>query len=143
MSETKTVPSIPLLELGPSTQLLVPAERSLDDLTAQIRHSHNEAIAAVARGAWYAIQAGKALIAAKAMLKAQRLTGMWQDYIAVQCQMPLRTAQHYMYLAKHEEKLRQLVGPDAQGTAFLSQAQALKLLGAAKKKRKRAVRAVR
>ena len=75
------------------------------------------------------------------MLKAQRLTGMWQDYIAVQCQMPLRTAQHY--LAKHEEKLRQLVGPDAQGTAFLSQAQALKLLGAAKKKRKRAVRAVR
>lgn len=141
MSETKTVPSIPLLELGPSTQLPVPAERSLDDLTAQIRHSHNEAIAAVARGAWYAIQAGKALIAAKAMLKAQRLTGMWQDYIAVQCQMPLRTAQHY--LAKHEEKLRQLVGPDAQGTAFLSQAQALKLLGAAKKKRKRAVRAVR
>ena len=66
-----------------------------------------------------------------------------QDYIAVECRMPLRTAQHYMYLAKHEEKLRQLVGPDAQGTAFLSQAQALKLLGAAKKKRKRAVRAVR
>ena len=35
MSETKTVPSIPLLELGPSTQLPVPAERSLDDLTAK------------------------------------------------------------------------------------------------------------
>src|ERR1035437_1330925 len=109
-----------------------PPAPSLDDLTAIIQHSHREAINAVARGAWYAIQAGHALTRAKDVLKAQRLTGMWQDYVAVECQMPLRTAQHYMYLAKHEDKLRQLLAPDAQGNAFISQAQALKLLGVAK-----------
>lgn len=135
-TRSRTVPPIPLLA-QPQLPVPVPAERSLDDLTAQIRLAHNEAIAAVARGAWYAIQAGKALIAAKAMLKAQRLTGMWEEYIVVQCQMPPRTAQHYMHMAKHEDKLRQLVGPEAQGIAFISQAQALKLLGAAKKKRRR------
>jgi hypothetical protein len=141
MSETKTAPA-PVLELTPTpAQVLAPPAPSLSDLTVIIQHAHHEATNAVARGAWYAIQAGHALARAKNLLKTQRLAGMWQDYIAVECRMPLRTAQHYMYLAKHEAKLRQLVGPDAQGTAFLSQAQALKLLGAAKKKRKRAVRA--
>jgi len=140
MTQTKT--AVPLVfELVPApAQAVAPPTPSLDDLTAMIRHSHREAINAVARGAWYAIQAGHALIRAKAELKAQRLTGMWEDYVAVQCQMPMRTAQHYMYLAKHEDKLRQLVAPDAQGDAFISQAQALKLLGAAKKKRRRAAR---
>jgi hypothetical protein len=141
MTQTKTAaPAV--FELVPTQALaLASPAPSLDDLTATIQHSHREAIAAVARGAWFAIQAGHALIAAKAMLKAQRLTGMWEEYVAVQCHMPLRTAQHYMYLAKHEDKLRQLVAPDAQGNAFISQAQALKLLGAARAKRRRPARA--
>ena len=136
---TKTETAAPLVfELLPApAQAVAPPTSSLDDLTAMIRHSHREAISAVARGAWYAIQAGHALTRAKAELKAQRLTGMWEDYVAVQCQMPIRTAQHYMYMAKHEDKLRQLVAPDAQGNAFISQAQAIKLLGAVKKKKRK------
>lgn len=81
MTQTKT--AVPLVfELVPApAQAVAPPTPSLDDLTAMIRHSHREAINAVARGAWYAIQAGHALTRAKAELKAQRLSARYSTEI--------------------------------------------------------------
>ena len=121
-----------------TAQCLAPAERSLPELTAEIHLRHGEVMRALAYGAASAIAAGKALVAAKALLKKQRGHGLWQDYIAIECRLGMRTAQIYMYLAKHEDKLAQLVASKAQGNSFLSQGEALKLLGVARKKRRRA-----
>jgi hypothetical protein len=49
----------------------------------------------------------------------------------------MRTVQIYMYLARHEDKLRQLLAVKTQSNSFLSQGEALKLLGVARKKRRR------
>ena len=121
-----------------TAQSLTPAERSLPELTAEIHLRHGEVMRALAYGAASAIAAGKALAAAKALLKKHRGHGLWQDYIAVECRLGMRTAQIYMYLAKHEDQLRQLVAAKAQGSSFLSQGEALKLLGVARKKHRRA-----
>jgi hypothetical protein len=118
-------------------QLLAPDQRSLPELTAEIQKAHCEVIGALAYGAAAAIRAGHALMAAKALLKKQRGHGLWQDYVAIECRLGTRTAQIYMYLAKHENKLKQLLAAKAQTNSFLSQGEALKLLSVARKKRRR------
>src|SRR5262249_46423791 len=103
----------------------------------EIQRAHGEVINALASGTSAAITAGKALLAVKSLLKRQRGHGSWQDYIANEGRLGIRTAQIYMYLAKHKDQLRQLDAPQTQGNSFLARNEALKLLGVARKKRSR------
>lgn len=120
-----------------SPVLFTPGERSLPELTTEIQKAHGEVMSALASGAAAAIRAGKALRTAKAVLKKQGGHGHWQDYIAIECRLNPRTAQIYMYLAKHEDKLRQLLAAKPQSNAVLSQGEALRLLSVARKKQRR------
>jgi hypothetical protein len=117
--------------------ILPPGEKSVPELTQEIQKAHGDVMNALAAGASAAIAAGKALLAAKALLKKQGGHGCWQDYVAADCRLGIRTAQIYMYLAKHEDLLKQLVAAKTQPNAFLTQNEALKLLSIARKKRKR------
>lgn len=121
--------------IAPSTAL-VPVQ-TLDALAASIRDAHSEAIHGLRAGAAAAIRAGKGLIAAKDQLKRQCGHGHWEDYVALECRLSMRTAQTYMNLARRERELDQLLDAKAQGTAFLTQAQALKVLGSSAVKKKR------
>src|SRR5262245_10343385 len=122
---------------APAVQVFPPSQRSLPELAGEIMKAHADVMSALGYGAAAAIRAGKALLDAKALLKKQRGHGLWQDYIAVECRLGMRTAQIYMYLAKHEDQLRQLLAVKTNGTAILSKGQALRLLSAARKKRRR------
>jgi hypothetical protein len=119
--------------------VLAPGQRSLPELTREIQGAHSEVMKNLAHGAAAAIAAGKALLGAKALLKRQRGHGSWQDYIAVECHLGVRTAQIYMHLARNEDKLKQLLAAKTQSGSFLSQGEALKLLSVANKKRRRAI----
>jgi Protein of unknown function (DUF3102) len=120
------------LEITPPSQ----PTKSLPDLTIEIQKAHGKVIQALASGAAAAIEAGEALLQAKALLKAQKGHGSWEDFIALECRLRVRTAQIYMYLAKNKSLLGQLLSANPQAHAVLSQTQALKLLGSARKKRK-------
>jgi hypothetical protein len=124
--------------MPPAMQALPPGQSSLPELTGEIMKAHADVMGALGYGAAAAIRAGHALKAAKDLLKKQRGHGLWQDYVAVECRLGLRTAQIYMYLAKHEDQLRQLLAVKTNGNTFLSQGQALRLLSVARKKRRRA-----
>lgn len=117
-------------------QVLAPGQRSLPELTAEVQRAHGEVMSALANGAEAAIAAGRALMAAKAMLRKEQGHGYFEHYIALECRLGMRTAQIYMYLARNETKLRQLLAAKTQGTAYLSQGAALKLLSVGQKKRK-------
>src|SRR5262245_31903374 len=123
MTETKTTPQTVVLELVTAAQLPVPVptEPSLSDLTARIRAGHSDAEAAVPYGADAYIRAGHALIAAKKQLHDQRGHGHWQDYVAFECGLTMRVAQRYMYLAKREDKLREILAEKRLGKSYLSQ----------------------
>ncbi len=121
---------------------LVPTEtskRSLADLSVEIQRAHGDAIGGLRTGAAAAIRAGKALAEAKKKVPH----GFWEDYVALECRLSKRTAQTYMSLARREGELDQLLDGKAPETAFLTQAQALKLLGSAatRKKQKRSLKA--
>jgi hypothetical protein len=105
----------------------------LDVLAPQIRSANAKAIVGFAEGTEAAILAGKLLIEAKAACPH----GLWQDYVAVECRLGLRTAQLYMKLAKQEPQLRQLLAAKTKGASFLSQAEALRLLSVAQQKRRK------
>jgi len=121
--------TVPSRELVPTT----PPPPTLDELTAQIRSAHAEAIGAFAAGAEAAIKAGKALLAAK----AARPHGRWLDYVAVDCGLSPSTAQVYMKLARHEPQLRELLAVNSRGSGYLSQAEALRLLSVAHRSRRK------
>ena len=131
--------------LGAAVSLTTPAPISkgelvvvptLASLAADIRKAHHECMEALTDSLRAAIDAGKGLIALKAELRKQKGHGLWQDYVAIECGLSIRTAQNYMHLAKHEASLVPFLSGNAQGSAF-SQAQALKFLGEERKKRKR------
>jgi DUF3102 family protein len=126
----------PLLVPAPTATGPTPPIKSLSDLTTEIHRAHGRVIQALATGAASAIEAGEALLQAKALLKTQKGHGSWEDYIALECRLVARTAQIYMFLAKNKGLLAQLLSANPQGHAVLSQTQALKLLGSARKKRK-------
>ena len=117
--------------------LVPPATPTLSDLTEEIRHAHAEAIAALSIGAASMIRCGKALIAAKNVVKH----GEWADYVGLECRLSLRTVQTYMFLAKHEDELQQLLKANPRESAYLTQAQALRFLSAAHKEKRRRKRA--
>jgi hypothetical protein len=89
------------------------------------------------RGAFIAIAIGKSLLAAKALLRKEHGHAAWLDYLGLECRLGMRTAQIYMFLAKHEALLNQLLATNLQNSAFLSQNQALKLLSVARAKRRK------
>jgi hypothetical protein len=128
-----------------ATETIPPAARpavspvTLADLTVEIQKAHSDVMNALGAGAAAAIRAGNALLHAKALHKKQKGHGSWQDYIAVECRLGVRTAQIYMFLAKHEDQLYQLLMAKPNANSVLTQGAALKLLGAARKNRKRRV----
>jgi hypothetical protein len=109
-------------------QPVSPEGRSLDQLTGDIKDAHQQVLGALRYGAIAAIAAGKSLIIAKKLCGH----GNWLDYIGLECRLSERTAQVYVYLARHEAMLSQLLNLNPQNSASLSQSQALKLLDAAK-----------
>ena len=113
-----------------------PPTKCLPDLTPEIHRAHGRVMQALASDCAAAIEAGDALLNAKTWLKAQKGHGSWEDYIALECRICVKTAQTYMYLAKNKSLLSQLLSANPQTSAVLSQNQALKLLGSARKKRK-------
>ena len=115
---------------------LVPTVSNADSLAvlaAEIQRAHGETIGGLRTGAAAAIRAGKALNAAKKKMPH----GFWEDYVALECRLSMRTAQTYMNLARREGELDQLLEAKAPATAFLTQAQALKFLGSSAVKKKR------
>lgn len=74
---------------------------SLTDLAARIREEHEATSAFLRHGLEHAIAAGKLLIEAKAQLKH----GEWLPWLCECCQVPERTASHYMRLARHTAEI--------------------------------------
>ncbi len=118
-----------------STSLVpVSSETSLADLASNVRQAHDEVIGGLRVGAASAIRAGKALNTAKETVKRECGHGFWEDYVALECRLSMRTAQNYMKLARQEAVLDQLLRTNAQGSAFMTQAHALKFLSSAAEK---------
>jgi hypothetical protein len=116
--------------------VLVPASPppTLEERAIQIRKAHIDVAAAILTAVERALDAGLQLSAAKADVGH----GRFETYVA-RCGISMRTAQNYMRLARHETKVRELVTEKAQGNAYLTMPEALKLVAGldAKKKPKR------
>jgi hypothetical protein len=110
-----------------------PEGRTLDQLTGDIKDAHHQVQVPLRYGAQAAIAGGKSLASAKKKVGH----GNWLDYINLECRLSERTAQVYMYLARHEATLSQPLNLNPQNSASLSQSQALKLLGSARKAKTR------
>lgn len=119
--------------IAPETSTAIVPVRTLDDITADIRRSHSEAMKGLSVAAAAAIRTGEYLLEAKKLVKH----GEWQDRVVFDCGLKLSTAQMYMKLAAHKDQLSQLVAANPQTSVGLSQAQALKFLSSAQQKRKR------
>jgi len=101
-----------------ATDLVVIRPTRLDELRAEIDCQHAAAVAAFRTSVDHAIRAGELLLEAKTIVGH----GHWLDWLAANFPASLRTAQDYMYLAKHPE--------DARRVAHLGIGQALKALRA-------------
>ena len=80
------------------------AVRSLADLAARIKAEHEATGLAVKRGLEHSIAAGNLLIEAKKQLAH----GAWLPWLRDCCQVPERTARHYMRLARHGPELSKI-----------------------------------
>jgi hypothetical protein len=118
-------------------QVLPPGQLSLSELATKIQRHHAEVMKALGYGCAEAIAAGDALIAAKKQLKDQHGHGSWQDYLAIELHLGLRTAQLYMLLARNKDKLQQLLAAKNANGSFLTQKEALKFLSVGRKNRRR------
>lgn len=120
---------------------VVPPERlTLSELTTAIKQHHVEVMKGLSHSCTHAIAAGEKLILSKDMLRKMYGHGNWQDHVTISLSMPMRTAQVYMLLARHKDKLLQLIAEKAQNTAFLSQQDALKFIRYMGGRRKRKLR---
>jgi hypothetical protein len=88
---------------------------SLADLAARIRAEHEGVAGAMKRGLDHAIAAGKLLLEAKAQLAH----GQWLPWLAEHCQVPERTAQLYMRLARHAPEIRNVADLTVRGAIEL------------------------
>lgn len=75
---------------------------TLDELAGRIRDAHREAQGAFARALDRAMTAGELLIEAKSSLGH----GAWLPWLRDACDIPERTAQAYMRLARNREQLK-------------------------------------
>jgi hypothetical protein len=73
----------------------------LAELAARIKAEHEVIAAALRTSVTRAITAGELLIEAKAQLKH----GQWLPWLRDHCQIPERTASHYMRLARHKDEI--------------------------------------
>jgi len=73
----------------------------LRDLAQRIAVEHNAVAVALRSALGHAIAAGELLIEAKAKVRH----GQWLKWLAANCEVPKRTAAHYMALAKRRQKL--------------------------------------
>jgi hypothetical protein len=135
MSETlkrflnSTVPSLPTA----SRELTVVSPTpTTAELAADIRRLNSEVENALLSAVAYAIEAGKALIAAKKLVGH----GHWEPYVIYECHISMSTAQNYMKLARHEDAVRPLLSPKAQGVGYLKMTEALRLIDNLRGKKK-------
>lgn len=101
-----------------------PPEPSLLELRETIRSGQAEIEAAAITVVAKAMEIGKALRKAKALVGH----GNFENYVAIECRMPMRTAQSYMRLARYEPQLAQLVANKSAGLAHLTMTDAFKLI---------------
>src|SRR5882757_9374238 len=77
---------------------------TLEERAVQIRQAHVDVAAAILTAVERALDAGLQLSAAKAEVRH----GGFETYVA-RCGISMRSAQNYMRLARHEDKVRELV----------------------------------
>jgi Protein of unknown function (DUF3102) len=77
------------------------ASNRLPILAAEIRRAHGDVREALKTAAEHAVDAGRALIEAKSLVKH----GEWLPWLRVHCRLPERTAQLYMHVAELTDKL--------------------------------------
>ncbi|KRP90022.1 hypothetical protein AOQ73_25325 [Bradyrhizobium pachyrhizi] len=114
--------AIPLASKGELVPL--PPEPSLPELGETIRKAQAEIETAAITVVAKAIEIGKALRKAKALVGH----GNFESYVAIECRMPMRTAQSYMRLARYESQLAQLLASKNAGLAHLTMTDAFKLI---------------
>ncbi|HMF24415.1 MAG TPA: DUF3102 domain-containing protein [Pseudolabrys sp.] len=76
-------------------------DRELTDLAQRIAVEHDAVAAALQSALQHAIATGELLIEAKAKVRH----GQWLKWLAANCEVPKRTAAHYMALARDRQKL--------------------------------------
>lgn len=95
-----------------------PTPRTLDELRVEIEHEHAGAVEAYRDAVMHAIRAGELLLEAKKVIGH----GGWLDWLEESFPATVRTAQNYMFLARHRE--------DAQRVSHLGVGAALRALRA-------------
>jgi hypothetical protein len=104
-----------------------PQVNDLDALAAVVRREHGAAETVITEAQQHALQhalaAGDALLAAR-----EKVTWGWEQWVRRECRIKLRSAQVYMQLARGRAVLQ------AQSSAPLSIAAALRILNGARKK---------
>jgi hypothetical protein len=122
-----------------SAGALVPVPPSLADSAAGIVRLQAEAMSGLSFYASKAIEIGERLRELKPRVKH----GGWTDYVTLDCGLSMASAQIYMKLAKHKDEFNQILAANTESSRYLSQAQMLKFLSSAeKRKRKRKPAAV-
>ena len=110
---------------------LVPV-RTVADIAAEIRRSHNEYEASLCRAADKAIETGRHLIELKAYVRKEFGHGHWEAYVDETFPFTMRTAQNYMRLAKRKP----LTGPENEREfRFLKRRRATKIIEAVEAKK--------
>jgi Protein of unknown function (DUF3102) len=105
------------MDIRPTTDLTqdIAASNSLADLAARIRAEHEAVAAFMKKGLERAICAGELLLEAKAQLNH----GEWLPWLAEHCQIPERTATHYMRLARHADEIGNVADLTVRGALEL------------------------
>jgi hypothetical protein len=76
-------------------------ETDLDHLAAQIRAGHKATQATMRNAVTHALDVGDTLIAAKKRIPE----GQWRTWLDTKCSIEVRTAQLYMQLARHRDRI--------------------------------------
>jgi hypothetical protein len=124
-----TKPDITTLSVDPPVAkgelvVLAQPEPTLAELDARDRQGHAEATAAAVNAVGWAIETGKALLAAKKKIGH----GNFEDFVAVEFPFTIRAAQNYMKMARGEVAIRQAFVEKTNGYASLKLKTALKYL---------------
>lgn len=119
--------------LSPASTSLVPVPPSLADSAAGIVRLQAEAMSGLSFYASKAIEIGERLRELKPRVKH----GGWTDYVTLDCGLSMASAQIYMKLAKHKDAFNQILTANTESSRYLSQAQMLKLLSSAEKRKRK------
>jgi hypothetical protein len=93
-----------MTDIGTDRKTNIERSNYLPDLAARINEGHEAVVAFVRGGLERAIDTGNDLIEAKCLVN---MHGKWLPWLQANCpSLPVRTAQHYMRLAKHQDEIR-------------------------------------